>query len=266
MHYLSTNLKLLRKRKGWSQGDLAARYEISRSAISSYELGTAEPNILTLLKMSEDFRVSIDRFVRQDLTKLPEHRLSAIERGVDFDYAGKGLRVLATTVDDEDNERITLVSAKAKAGYTAGYGDPEYLAELPNFRLPFLPGNKTYRAFQISGDSMPPIADGSIVIGSYVDDWNHIKEHERYIVVSKEDGVVLKFVSGNWKEDGDFVFSSSNPIYPPYTFPAREVLELWKFEAVISEKVEALEVESQSEILRKIQADLAELRAEMRRG
>ncbi len=265
-HFLSSNLKLLRKRKGWSQGDLAARYEISRSAISSYELGTAEPTIQTLLRMSEDFRVSIDRLVRQDLSSVPEHRLGAIERGLDFDYEGKGLRILATTVNQKDEEQIALIPQKAKAGYTTGYSDPEYISELPQVNLPFLSKSKTYRAFQISGDSMPPIADGAFVIGSYLDDWTTIKPNTRYILVSREDGVVLKFISGDWQDDGDFILSSSNPAYPPYSFPSREVLEIWQYEIHITNDTTLSPGEIQSDTLRRIQAELEEIRQTLKKN
>ena len=59
--------------------------------------------------------------------------------------------------DEEDRENIELIPQKASAGYLNGYADPEYIREQPRFRLPFLPSNATYRAFEISGDSMLPI-------------------------------------------------------------------------------------------------------------
>ena len=46
-------------------------------------------------------------------------------------------------------------------GYTRGFADPEFVKVLPVFQLPFLSRDKKYRTFQISGDSMLPIPDGS---------------------------------------------------------------------------------------------------------
>jgi len=50
---------------------------------------------------------------------------------------GSNLRVLATTVDIANNENIEMVAEKAKAGYTTGYADPEFISELPVFQFPF---------------------------------------------------------------------------------------------------------------------------------
>jgi hypothetical protein len=67
-----------------------------------------------------------------------------------------------------------MVPEKAKAGYTTGYSDPEFISELPVFQFPLLSKNKKYRTFQISGDSMLPIPEGAWVTGEYVQDWSLI--------------------------------------------------------------------------------------------
>ncbi|MCC5918289.1 MAG: helix-turn-helix domain-containing protein [Cryomorphaceae bacterium] len=259
MNHLSGNLKILRKRKGWSQGDMAARYDVSRSTVSAYEIGSAEPNIDTLLKFSEDFGISIDRLIRQDLSAISEKKLSEIERGLDFDYSGKNLRILATTVTESNEDRIELVPVKAKAGYAAGYGDPDFLKELPNLHLPFLPRDKKHRAFQVNGDSMLPIPDKSYVVGAYLEDWNDIKPDEKYIIISKEDGIVLKCISGNWRKTGDFILSSTNPDYKPYNFPVQEVLEIWKLVLHISDRVLDSSPTDLGEVIRNIQSEIAQL-------
>ena len=41
-------------------------------------------------------------------------------------------------VDSKNRDNIELVPVKAKAGYTAGYNDPEFISSLPTFQLPFL--------------------------------------------------------------------------------------------------------------------------------
>ena len=55
-------------------------------------------------------------------------------------------------------ERITAVSTKAAAGYAEGFGDPEWVSALPTFDLPLpgVPRDRTLRFFQIEGDSMLP--------------------------------------------------------------------------------------------------------------
>ena len=259
-NHLPQNLKILRKRKGWSQDELAQRFGLSRSALSAYEIGSAEPGIATLIRLSEDFSLPIDDLIKRDLSGLSASDLDALARGANSDITGKNLRVLTTTINEQDEELIALVPERAKAGYTGGYGDPDFLSELPHIKLPFLSKNKTYRAFHIQGDSMPPIQDGAIVVGAYVDDWSSIKDNQRYIVVSRHEGIVLKYISGDWQKSGSFILSSSNPTYAPYPLAVRDVIEIWRFSHHISDGIEASDNGDWNDAFRQIKAELNELR------
>jgi transcriptional regulator with XRE-family HTH domain len=229
-----SNIKLLRQRRGRSQEETAIALEVKRSSWSGYENGSAEPPFDLLVKISNYFKVSIDKLLKEDLTQLGEHALSTLERGGDLDLAGKRLRVLATTVDKEDRENVELVPEKAKAGYAAGYADPEYISILPTFQMPFLSRDRKYRTFHISGDSMPPVADGSWVTGEYVQNWQTIRDGQPYIVVTKEDGIVFKVLYNQLKDKGTLLLCSTNPIYSPYEVQVGQVLEIWKFVHFIS--------------------------------
>ena len=229
-----SNIKLLRQRRGRSQEETAIALDVKRSSWSGYENGSAEPPFDLLVKISNYFKVSIDKLLKEDLTQLGEHALSTLERGGDLDLAGKRLRVLATTVDKEDRENVELVPEKAKAGYAAGYADPEYISILPTFQMPFLSRDRKYRTFQISGDSMPPVADGSWVTGEYVQNWQTIRDGQPYIVVTKEDGIVFKVLYNQLKDKGTLLLCSTNPIYSPYEVQIGQVLEIWKFVHFIS--------------------------------
>ncbi len=232
--FFGPNIKLLRQRHGRSQEETAIALDVKRSSWSGYENGSAEPPFDLLVRISTYFKVSVDKLLKEDLTQLGEHALSTLERGGDLDLAGKRLRVLATTVDKEDRENVELVPEKAKAGYAAGYADPEYISILPTFQMPFLSRDRKYRTFQISGDSMPPVADGSWVTGEYVQNWQTIRDGQPYIVVTKEDGIVFKVVYNQLKEKGTLLLCSTNPIYSPYEVEVGQVLEIWKFVHFIS--------------------------------
>ncbi|MDQ3102077.1 MAG: LexA family transcriptional regulator [Bacteroidota bacterium] len=229
-----SNIKLLRQRRGRSQEETSIALDVKRSSWSGYENGSAEPPFDLLVKISNYFKVSTDKLLKEDLTQLGEHALSTLERGGDLDLAGKRLRVLATTVDKEDRENVELVPEKAKAGYAAGYADPEYISILPTFQMPFLSRDRKYRTFQISGDSMPPVADGSWVTGEYVQNWQTIRDGQPYIVVTKEDGIVFKVLYNQLKDKGTLLLCSTNPIYSPYEVQVGQVLEIWKFVHFIS--------------------------------
>ena len=235
--YFTSNIKILRKRKGKTQDDVAFALNLKRSTLSGYENGVAQPGIEILISFSGYFNMSIDTILKMDMSKLSESQLGELERGYDAYIKGSNLRVLTTTVNTENTENIELVPEKAKAGYTTGYADPEYIGELPVFRLPFLSDKRKYRTFQLKGDSMLPIPDGSWVTGEFLQDWMNIISGNAYIVFTMNDGIVFKVVENNIRSDGKLVLYSLNPLYEPYEVNISEVKEIWKFVNYISSEL-----------------------------
>jgi len=137
-------------------------------------------------------------------------------------------KVIAISENNED--LVTLVGAKAAAGYLNGYGDPEYIEHLPTLRLPNLKSG-THRAFEISGNSMQPtIQNGSIAVGRWVESLEDIRDRRIYILVTKNDGIVIKRVINKVKEAGKLILISDNSNkIDHYTYPveASDVLEAW---------------------------------------
>ena len=151
-----------------------------------------------------------------------------------FSRSFTNIRVLASTVDPQNDENIELVSEKAKAGYKSGFADPDYIKILPTFQLPFLSRQKKYRTFQISGDSMLPIQDGSYVTGEYILDWNNIRDGTPYIILTLDDGVVFKVAENKINQDKKLTLHSLNSLYEPYDLEIQDVKEVWKFVNYIS--------------------------------
>jgi transcriptional regulator with XRE-family HTH domain len=231
------NIKFLRKRRGRTQDDAAFAMNLKRSTLSGYENGVAQPGIEVLISFSSYFNISVDTLLKVDITRLSESQLGELERGYDAYVRGSNLRVLATTVDAANNENIELVPEKAKAGYATGYADPEFISELPSFRLPFLSDRKKYRTFQLKGDSMLPIPDGSWVTGEFLQDWYNIVTGNAYIIFTLDEGIVFKVVEDKIGEAGKLVLYSLNPIYEPYEVSISEVKEIWKFVNYISSEL-----------------------------
>jgi len=235
--YFNSNIKFLRKRKGRTQDDVAVALNLKRSTLSGYENGVAQPGIEILVSFSRYFNISIDTLVKIDISRLSESQLGELERGYDAYIKGSNLRVLTTTVSPDNLENIEMVPEKAKAGYTTGYADPEFIEELPRFRFPFLSEKRKYRTFQLKGDSMYPIPDGSWVTGEYVQDWREVISGKAYVVFTINDGIVFKVVENNLNTDGKLILYSLNPIYEPYEVHINEVKEIWKFVNYISNEL-----------------------------
>lgn len=230
--YLHSNIKILRKKKGLTQEALADRLMISRSKLAGYEL-TISPPLDVIVRIAESFKVSIDMLIKEDLRSYSEFKLRELLETDQF-LRGRKLRILATTVDEQGRELIEVVSQKVKASYLAGFSDPEFIAELPRFALPFLPMDKKHRVFQVDGDSMLPIPDGAWIVCEYVDDWTAIKDGERYVIVTEQDGVTFKIVYNRIKEEQKLLLCSANPIYVPFEVEAEQVQEVWKYRLAMS--------------------------------
>jgi transcriptional regulator with XRE-family HTH domain len=218
--FFSQNLRFLRSKMSekTSQEKLAELINIKKPTLGSYESGRAEPKYADLIEIAEFFKVEVDELLKEDLSK----RLPGM--------ANKPkLRILATTVDSNNEENIEMVPVKALAGYTASYDDVEFIQELPTFQVPFLPRDKKYRVFPIKGESMLPLQPGSLVFAEYVEDWTAIKDGTICIVVTREDGVVLKQVINHLADRKVLILNSTNKTYDPYPILGSEIQEIWKF-------------------------------------
>lgn len=232
-----SNIKLLRKRKKLTQDEVAAELQMKRSTLSGYENKVAQPGMDILLLFSAYYNIAIDTLLKVDLSKLSEMQLRQLEQGEDVFLRGGNLRVLASTVNEHNQENIELVPVKAQAGYTNGFSDPEYISELQVFQLPFLSGEKKYRTFQLQGESMLPIPEKAWVTGEYVVDWKELKTGEACIVLTMDEGIVFKIIENRIEEEGKVILYSLNPLYEPYEIHVNGIREIWKFIHFISHEI-----------------------------
>lgn len=218
--YLSDNLRFLRKERNLGQQELADLLNIPRTTYAKWELG-ATPRIEELIRLAAYLNTSIDTLL---LTRMELG-------GTGSDRVADKLQVLTIVTDSHNEENIVLVDVKAQAGYAKGYGDPDFVRQLQSFSLPgYKFKNATFRAFEISGDSMETtLFEGDILVCSFVEPqyWSTIKENFVYVLVLKNDsdGVVVKRV---YKNEGDQLeLHSDNRFYSPFTVSLNEVAEIW---------------------------------------
>jgi transcriptional regulator with XRE-family HTH domain len=235
--FLSANVKHLRLRKQWRQEELAEKVKISRSKLALLETGkTINPPLEDVINFSAAFSISVDSLLKVDLSKLSERKLHELEAGNDTYATGTNIRVLATTVDKDNNNNAELVPEKAKAGYRSSYSDPEWIAELPRYAIPGLSKHSKYRIFPITGDSMLPYPDGCYIVGEYVEDWINLKDDALCVLILKSGGAdfVFKQVENRIKKEKKLLAKSLNLVYQPYEIPIGDVLEVWKYKLHIA--------------------------------
>lgn len=225
---LRSNLKYLRTKNKISQEEMAILLGISRSTYSNYEKGKSEPPAGMLLKISNHFSVRTDDLLSSDLGVPLFHQKPEKADSILSD----DIRILPITISGEGRQNVEFVQAKALAGYVAGIKDQGYISKLPRFRIPKLPEG-SYRAFEIEGHSMPPIHDGYIVIGKFVEHARDIKNGGRYILILRDGDVVFKKVISELNKGKRFILASDNSEFLPYSVLANDILEAWELAAFI---------------------------------
>lgn len=224
MKPIQINIKHLRSLKKMSQECFADELKWSRSMVGSYEEGRSEPPIERLIDVSNYFNIPIDILVRKDLR---------MAKDTSFIEVGNKRVLFPVTVNENNEDLIEIVPAKASAGYLSGYDDPEYIEQLQKIKLPFLPTG-THRAFPIKGDSMQPVKDGAFVVAKFLEDISDIKSGRTYVVLTKDDGLVYKRVYITDNDSSNLLLSSDNKSYQPYLVSKETILELWEFTCCIN--------------------------------
>jgi transcriptional regulator with XRE-family HTH domain len=215
--FAGKNLKYLRKLRGLTQEEFAAKLQIKRSLLGAYEEERAEPRIDVLELISDTFKVTLDDLLRKDLSEVKGSYL--VKR--------RQLKMMS------ENNTIQFVPVKAAAGYLAGYADHEFIDELNTFTLPML-GAGQYRAFEIIGDSMLPTPSGSVIVGEKVETVENVRNNQAYIVVSRNEGIVYKRIVKNNKAKNKLTMVSDNPSFQPYHINTEDVIEIWQAQMVLS--------------------------------
>jgi transcriptional regulator with XRE-family HTH domain len=254
MIYLKENMRYLRKQKKMTQGDLADKLDIKRSLIGSYEEGRGVPKLSVIKQMSDLFGLTVDELLAVNLSdtghQKPETRGST------------EMKLLSILVTPENNERIAIVPVKASAGYLTGRADREYMEQLPNFSMPVseLNKGKTYRVFQIKGDSMLPVPSGSYIFCDYVEGVSGIREGKPYVLITADEGIVYKRVY--FQGEKELLLKSDNPGYEPYTVELSSVLEIWKAIGFLTFELpepDAINVQKLGSLVAKLQEEVSKL-------
>lgn len=251
MDTVNRNLKFLRAKEGLTQREFAERLGLKQATLGAYEEDRATPPLNCLVEVARLFNVSLDNLINRDLSKLPEKTWPG--------SVSRRKEVLAITVDAHNKENVELVTQKASAGYLSGYQDPEFVKDLPKISMPVLPRNKTYRAFEIQGDSMLPLQPGSIIFAEYCENINAIKNGKLYVLVTRQDGIVFKRVFNFADQEEKLLLVSDNRLYQPYGVNAEDILEIWTAKAFFSNQFPNAEGATASPLLEQLALQVLQL-------
>lgn len=225
---LAQRIKNLRKELGLNQTEFATRIGITQTSLSQLEGEKNGISYDVFKAIVSEFNVNPVWLMDGVGTMYSSENASSVSRGA---------IPLVVQVDKDDEENIVMVDRKAAAGYLQHQQDPDFISKLPSFRLPGFYG-KSFRAFEITGDSMlPGINPGDMIVGSYVESLNEIRNGSVYIVVTHDGSIVAKRVTALGNDI--YELKSDNAVYEPYAVKAEDIAQIWKAESRITKKFEA---------------------------
>lgn len=271
LNNLSKNIRILRTHLRLTQAEMQAHTGVSGATWSNYEKGQTEPDIATLLVIATFFKIPVGELIqgnfekgnliskywgekkqvkRNPISKATGNLNSEIaENTAIFELPGNQAQAgkfqfqapKIITVDTLGNENVLMVPVKARAGYLTGYSDPEFVSSLPAYRLPGL-NNGTFRLFEVEGLSMyPTLHSGDLVIASNVGQAKDLRDDRVYVVVTKNDGVVVKRVLNRLATDNKLILKSDNykdrDMYPTIVVDPEDILEIWYATGLISRQM-----------------------------
>ena len=201
-----TRLKDLRNGKGESQTDLADIIGVSLRTVQNYESGSTDIPMKNLEKIAQHYNVSVS-YLFQD-NELHEAR------------EPDGI-----WVKFESFKLVPLVNYRAQAGFLSGYGDDEYIEDLP--KIPWEVDREykgRYITFEVSGDSME--SDENPRESIFEDDLLLCREIQRqhwknklhinkwdFVIAHRSQGILVKRITEHNVQNGDLKLHSLNPYY-----------------------------------------------------
>lgn len=118
---------------------------------------------------------------------------------------------------------------------------------------------------------MLPITPGTIIVGEYVENLQHIRNGKTYVLVTQSEGIVYKRVFNYISENGKLFLVSDNRQYSPYQVAAEEVTEAWQAKAFISVQFPDVDLKGEASVgelagaLVNLQQEVASLKTKLKK-
>ncbi|WP_049792108.1 LexA family transcriptional regulator [Christiangramia forsetii] len=178
------------------------------------------------------------KYDKGNLSKIINNKLqpskSVVEKFENFynlkieDFKYDNFSEEALPVDFNSYMKIPIINHRARAGFLSGWGDPEYIQELPTTLWEVDKEYKgKYVCFEVTGDSMDNNTRESIVENDTLlcreiqrVHWKnklHLHRWKNFVIVHREEGILIKRVLEHDTETGKLILQSLNPMYEDQT-------------------------------------------------
>lgn len=221
----SEKITALMKLKKVSVDELADYLKVSSVSVRKWKRGEVTPRSEYMLGIAKKFETDVSYLLEDGSNSAKETSVKTKEQLMDI---GGGDHVMI----------VPLVEYYAAAGYMSGWHDTEYLDTLRKHSIIV---DKVhfgkYRAFRVKGDSMDndsrdSISEGDVVTGRSIDRefWKnklHLHRWLDYVIVHKDEGIVLKRIIKHDVDRGVITCHSLNEIYSDYEINLDDCFELY---------------------------------------
>lgn len=190
----------------------------------------------TIGRLINEKRVPSQETLDRIVTRFPQISYDWLKMGVGEMLVG-GQSMQAKPISDIQFLNIPFVPIFAQAGYGRGYGDQEYIDNLPT--IPVIVDKNyrgKYRVFEVDGDSMDDgtrsaLYDGDKILCREVKPelWSsklHINKWF-FVICMKNDGISVKQITSHDVESGKIVCHSLNPLFEDFEVNLRDIAELY---------------------------------------
>ena len=207
-------IKELRNKQNESQTALANKIGVSLRTVQNYESGDVDVPFKKLELIAKYYDVSVSYLFSEETSDAPYKRVYPNFRS------------------------IPLVTQYAYAGYLGGFGDHEYVEQLPTVPFPLEASEKgNFLAFEVRGDSMndctmDAIMEGDVLLGQEVtsDKWQDKfpTKHWGWILVHKTEGLLIKQISKHDTDTGVLTLHSLNSFYDDLNVNIDDIGQIFK--------------------------------------
>lgn len=254
MSIIGKNIKKIRAVKKISQADFANLFELSRGSVGSYEEGRAEPKIDTIIKIANNFGLSVDLLLTKELTVNELYKFDIFKE----EYASDDIRQMLVHDKDMSKEDTPLIVKDNYLEYIVNFQNKDYVNNLPFIRLPNTQHEKS-RAFEVGDNAMElnhkGLQKGDILSCSPVDSsaYSKVAPGNVYVLVNRK-GIFVRRLK---KHGTTLAFEADNPAFDTLETALEDILELWKVEGFYSTYLEPpLLIEERLALLEKRMIDL----------